>query len=217
MAQQIRQNYHEECEALVNKQINLELHASYVYIAMASYFNRDDQALTGFTQVCRKCSDIEHCHGVALMDYQTKRGGKVVLQDITKPSRMEWGTPLEAVTAVLEMEKTVCCTLQDLQAKAIEKKDFHLVDFIQKVFLRKKVNFIKEIGDLLTKIKRVGNGVGLHIVDCEIQQMVKRRELELVRMIQREVVGKGVECVEGKAVGEIVREVTDCLTAVKMF
>ena len=118
---------------------------------------------------------------------------------------------------MLEMEKTVCCTLQDLQAKAIEKKDFHLVDFIQKVFLRKKVNFIKEIGDLLTKIKRVGDGVGLHIVDCEIQQMVKRRELELVRMIQREVVGKGVECVEGQAVGEIVREVTDCLTAVKMF
>ena len=32
----IRQNYHEDCEALVNKQINMELHASYVYLSMVS-------------------------------------------------------------------------------------------------------------------------------------------------------------------------------------
>ena len=82
----------------------------------------------------------------ALMEYQTKRGGKVVLQDVTKPTRMEWGTPLEAVTAVLELEKTVSMeeearltvfqvtrTLQDLEAKATEKKDFHLVAFIQSI------------------------------------------------------------------------------------
>ena len=31
-----RQNYHESCEALVNKQINLELYASYVYMSMVS-------------------------------------------------------------------------------------------------------------------------------------------------------------------------------------
>ena len=29
-----RQNYHEECEAGINKQINLELYASYVYLSM---------------------------------------------------------------------------------------------------------------------------------------------------------------------------------------
>ncbi|GBM12106.1 hypothetical protein AVEN_131702-1 [Araneus ventricosus] len=32
---QIRQNYHEESEAGVNKQINMELYASYVYAAMS--------------------------------------------------------------------------------------------------------------------------------------------------------------------------------------
>ena len=32
----IRQNYHEDCEALVNKQINMELYASYVYLSMVS-------------------------------------------------------------------------------------------------------------------------------------------------------------------------------------
>ena len=37
MAQTLpRQNYHAECEAGVNKQINLELYASYVYQSMVS-------------------------------------------------------------------------------------------------------------------------------------------------------------------------------------
>merc|ERR1712037_836457 len=36
------------CEALINKQINMEFYASYVYLSMSSWFNRDDQALHGF-------------------------------------------------------------------------------------------------------------------------------------------------------------------------
>ena len=36
MASQVRQNYHSESEAGVNKQINLELYASYVYQSMVS-------------------------------------------------------------------------------------------------------------------------------------------------------------------------------------
>jgi hypothetical protein len=40
----VRMNYSEAVEALVNKQINMELYAGYVYLAMASFFGRDDQA-----------------------------------------------------------------------------------------------------------------------------------------------------------------------------
>lgn len=32
----VRMNYHDDCEALINKQINMELHASYVYMSMVS-------------------------------------------------------------------------------------------------------------------------------------------------------------------------------------
>merc|ERR1719153_84452 len=157
-------------------QINMELNASYVYTAMASYFNRVDQALPGFTCFFKQSSNAVRNHGGALMEYQAKRGGKVVLQDITKPNRMEWGTPLEAVTAVLELEKTVTRTLQDLEAKATEKKDFHLVAFMQRI-QGKKVNIIKEIGDFQTKIKRAGDGAGLYIVDKELQKAVVTQNL----------------------------------------
>lgn len=36
MASQVRQNYHEDSEAGVNKQINLELYAMYTYLSMVS-------------------------------------------------------------------------------------------------------------------------------------------------------------------------------------
>ena len=75
--------------------------------SQASYFNRDDQALHGFASFFNKSSNEERDHGINLMTYQAKRGGKVVFQDIAKPSSTEWGTPLEAMEAALELEKTV--------------------------------------------------------------------------------------------------------------
>ena len=45
MASRIRQNFKEESEALINKQINMEFYASYVYMSMYAYFDRDDQVV----------------------------------------------------------------------------------------------------------------------------------------------------------------------------
>ena len=73
----------------------------------ASYFSRDDQALHGFSKYFEKASGEEREHGMKLMEYQVKRGGKVVFQDIAKPTTMEWGTALDAMEAALELEKTV--------------------------------------------------------------------------------------------------------------
>merc|ERR1712034_169319 len=164
----IRQNYHEDCEALINKQINMEFYASYVYLSMASYFNRDDQALSGFASFFQKNSNEEREHGMKLMTYQAKRGGRVVFQDIAKPSSMEWGTPLEAMEAALELEKTVNQSLLDLHKASDNKGDAHLCDFLEAEYLGEQVEGIKELGDLITKIKRAGDGLGLHIMDKEI-------------------------------------------------
>merc|ERR1711872_211316 len=161
MSSQVRQNYHEDCEALINKQINMEFYASYVYLSMAAYFNRDDQALHGFAKFFQKSSDEEREHGMELMEYQAKRGGRVVFQDIAKPSSSEWGTPLQAMEAALELEKTVNRSLLDLH-KASDG-DAHLCDFLEGEFLGEQVDAIKEISGWVTKMKRAGPGIGFHL------------------------------------------------------
>ena len=46
--------------------------------------------------------------------------------------------------------------------------DAHLCDFLESQYLSEQVDAIKEIGDLVTKIKRAGDGLGLLIIDKEI-------------------------------------------------
>merc|ERR1712080_128983 len=104
-------------------------------------------------------SEEERKHGIKLMEYQTKRGGRVVFQDIAKPSSME---------AALGLEKTVNQSLLDLHKCADSKGDAHLCDFPEAEYLGEQVEGIKSIGDWIVKIKRAGDGLGLHLMDKEI-------------------------------------------------
>lgn len=164
----MKQNFHSETEALINKQINLELYASYTYLSLSAYFARDDIALHGFAKRFRAASHEEREHAEKLIDYQNTRGGRVVLKDITKPSADEWGTALEAVQASLELEKTVNQSLLDMHKAAGDKNDAQFTDFIEGEFLKEQVEAIKDIADLVTKMKRAGDGLGLHIIDKEM-------------------------------------------------
>jgi len=161
-------NFNEESEALINKQINMEFYASYVYLSMASFFKRDDQALLGFAKYFRENSEEERGHGMKLMDYQAERGGRVVFQDIAKPVSMEWGSPLEAMEATLQLEKTVNQSLLDLHKVAGEKGDAHLCDYLESEFLNEQVESIKKVSDMMTKLKRAGPGLGEVLIDKEL-------------------------------------------------
>merc|ERR1711868_138575 len=107
MASRIRINFHSDSEAMINKQINMELYASYVYMAMACYFDRDDVALKGFAKRFADNSTEEREHAQKLISYQNMRGGRVVFQDIQKPIAQEWNSALHAIESQLELEQTV--------------------------------------------------------------------------------------------------------------
>jgi len=164
-----RQNFHQESEAALNKQINMELYASYVYQSMAYYFDRDDVALKGFSKFFKSSSDEEREHAEKFMTYQNKRGGRVVLQAIQKPDRDEWGTGLEAMEAALALEKSVNQSLLDMHKLADGHGDAQMCDFIESNYLEEQVDAIKEISDHITNIKRVGSGLGEWHYDQKLQ------------------------------------------------
>merc|ERR1712121_91555 len=164
----VKQNFHSDSEALINKQINMELYASYVYLSMAAYFARDDIALMGFSKRFCEASKEEREHADILIDYQTMRGGRVVFREIAKPNNDEWGCALEAVEASLELERTVNESLLNMHKMADSHGDAQMTDFIEGTFLKEQVEAIKEIGNLVTKMKRAGDGLGLHLIDQEL-------------------------------------------------
>jgi ferritin heavy chain len=164
----IRQNYHTECEAGINKQINLELYASYVYQSMAWYFDRDDVALPGFHKFFLESSKEEREHAEQFMKFQNARGGRIVLQNIEKPERDEWGSGLEAMQMALTLEKNVNQVLLDLHKLATTHDDNHMTDFLEGNFLEEQVVSIKQLGGFVTQLKRLGPGLGEHMFDKEL-------------------------------------------------
>ena len=164
----IRQNYHEQSELAINKQINMELYASYVYLSMANYFDRDDVALHGFSKFFKHNSDEEREHAEKLMKYQNKRGGRVVLADIPKPEKNEWGSGLDALQASLVLERNVNQALLELHAVGSSHNDAHLCDFIEAEYLEEQVESINHLGKMITKLQRAGPGLGEFMFDKEL-------------------------------------------------
>jgi len=163
----IRINYHEDNEGLVNRQINLELYASYVYMALAHHFDRSDVALKGHHKFFKKMADEENEHAQKFMAYQNKRGGTIVLLDVQKPAQQSWGSALEAHEAALQLEKDIYNALLELHAYASKHNDPHLTNYLEEEFLDEQVKSIKEYGEHITNLKRVGPGLGEYIFDKE--------------------------------------------------
>uniref|UniRef100_A0A669BXK9 Ferritin n=2 Tax=Oreochromis TaxID=8139 RepID=A0A669BXK9_ORENI len=155
MESQVRQNYHRDCEAAINQMVNMELFASYTYTSMAFYFDRDDVALPGFSHFFKENSHEEREHADKLLSFQNKRGGRILLQDIKKPERNEWGSGLEAMQCALQLEKKVNQALLDLHKLASQHDDPHLCDFLESHYLDEQVKSIKKLGDHITNLTRM--------------------------------------------------------------
>jgi ferritin heavy chain len=167
---QIRQNFQQETENAINAQINMELTASYVYQSMSFYFDRDDVALPGLRHFMKHNSDEEREHAEKFMRYLNKRGGRVLLLDVAKPSQDEWGNGLQALEAALALEIKVNESLLAMHVLASSKADAHLTDFLEAEFLDEQVESIKKLGDMITQLKRAGpTGLGEYLFDKDLK------------------------------------------------
>lgn len=159
MVSTVLQNFHQESEKALCKQINLELHASYVYRLLAYQFERGDIALNGFAKFFRENSLEESGHADKLLKYLNDRGGNLQADPIQVPSRFDFTTGLEAMQAALQLERDVNDNLLKLHAVADKHEDPHLTDFISE-FLDEQVKSIKLINNHIANLRRVGSGLG---------------------------------------------------------
>ncbi|KAM3922459.1 ferritin light chain, oocyte isoform-like [Leptodactylus fuscus] len=168
MSSQIRQNYHKDSEAGVNRTINLVLQASYVYQSVGFYFDRDDVALAKFSKFFLEQSEEKREQAEKLLKLQNKRGGRIVLQDIKKPEADEWGNGTGAMEYALKLEKNVNQALLDLHKIAMDHNDPHMCDFLEREYLEEEVKLIKKLGDHISNLKRVKAaevGMGEYLFD----------------------------------------------------
>lgn len=102
------------------------------------------------------------------MKFQNQRGGKIVLSDLKRPEKDEWGTGMDAMYSALALERKVNDALLKLHAVADKANDYQMSDFIEGNFLHEQVEAIKELTGHITNLKRVGvTGHGEYHFDHE--------------------------------------------------
>lgn len=151
---QVRHSYHPDCEAAVNHQINLELHAAYVYTSIAFYFQTHDLAWRHYTQYFRTRSLKKKEQADRLMWLQDQRGGRVLLESTHAPQQHQWESSLMAMESAMLLAKRVNQGLLNLHNLAFRNKDAHLCEFLECHCLEQQVQFITELGDHISQLRQ---------------------------------------------------------------
>lgn len=165
----IRQNFHVDCEAAINKQINNELASSYYYLAVAFHFDRDDVALANFHKYFCNMSEKKKANADKLVKYMNERGGRVNFFDIPMPAN-NFREPVDVMQDSLERERLVNDSLISMTHLAEKHKDEQLCDFLEDHFLNPEVELLKELGGYVANLKRVGGGLGVYMFDHELKE-----------------------------------------------
>ncbi|XP_078286537.1 ferritin heavy chain-like isoform X2 [Rhinoraja longicauda] len=163
-----RQNYPKECVEAINRQINMEFRAFYVYLSMSYYFDRRDVSLKNFAKFYLEQSVEEREHAEKLMMFQNKRGSRIILHDIKKPYHDEWGSGLEAMEQALQLEIEVNQCILNLHKLGSEQNDVSLCEFLESNYLSDQLEAIRKLGEHITNLKRLGapeNGMGEYLFD----------------------------------------------------
>lgn len=106
-------------------------------------------------------------HAQQFMEYQAQRGGTLELLPIQKPTIGKIELPITAMERALEQEHELYTHLQEMNRLAEEAGDAHLSDFLVD-FLKHQLEDISHKTEMATVLRRVGDGVGLHMYDQEI-------------------------------------------------
>ena len=108
----------EKMQSMINDQINYELFSSYLYYAMAAYFEESD--LPGFANWMQIQTREELIHVDKFFNYVNERDGRVTLKAIEAPET-SWESPLAAFQEALEHERSVSARINELAKQALSK------------------------------------------------------------------------------------------------
>jgi len=149
----------------INKQINAELYSSYLYLAMAAYFEANNWL--GFAKWLKIQAQEENSHAMKFYEYVFERGGRVTLEEIAAPVS-NWKSPLDAFEEVYAHELKVTGLINDLLKLAKQENDSATVSML-KWFIDEQVEEEAVALLIVDTLKLVKDSVqGLFMMDAQL-------------------------------------------------
>lgn len=149
----------------LNAQLQRELYASHLYLAMAAC--ADAANLPGFAHWMRAQSNEERGHALRFYDFINDRDGRVVLKAIEQPP-MQFDSPLTMFQEALNHERRVSGFIHELYELAVEEKDYPSQTFLQ-WFINEQVEEEKSATQIVETLKMIAdNQAALLMLDREL-------------------------------------------------
>jgi ferritin len=137
----------------INRQVNSELSASYSYLAMSAWCER--QKFTGAARWLRLQSREEYMHAMKLFDFILARDANVDLKPIEQP-RQTFASLADVFERALQQEQEVSRQIDALYETAFKEKAFAAVAELQ-WFLTEQVEEEKTGREIVAKFKMIGD------------------------------------------------------------
>lgn len=159
----------EKLTKAINAQINAELWSAYLYLSMSMHFaNKGYSGIANWFAIQFK---EEQDHATIFMNYLNARDAKVILEPIAGVEHT-WESPLAAFAATLAHEQKVTALINDLQALAVEEKDYATQNNLQ-WFISEQIEEEETARGYIDALEKIGdNGYGLYMFDKELAARV---------------------------------------------
>ncbi|NRB52357.1 MAG: ferritin [Saprospiraceae bacterium] len=155
-------------EAALNKQLELEGYASFLYLSMASWCERE--GLEGCAKFMYRQSMEENEHMMRIFNYINETDGHALAPAINQPPHT-----FESVKVLFDQvyahEQKVTASINNLVALSYEEKDHATLNFLQ-WYVEEQREEEALMRTILDRIKLIGDGPqSLYYIDLELEKI----------------------------------------------
>ena len=163
-------NYTQECDNLINNQINMYLYASYAYLVMSTYFSQNEISMLGLSNLFKELSTNTKNLSILLINHQQKNNKSIKFSNIDVINTSSW-SPQSALKNTIDFEVLVNTSLQKLYNSSNKINNYTLSHFIQTNLINTQFELIRQLNILSTQLKLCSQRTGLYIFD---QNLLKK-------------------------------------------
>ena len=149
-------------EAALNKQLQMELSSSYIYLAMSAHLAAHH--LPGMAHWMVVQHKEEHDHAAKFVEYMVDQGARVELEAIEQPP-MDYKSALDVFEKAYAHEQKVSAAIHQIFVQARKEDDYATEGFLS-WFVKEQVEEEKNALTIVERLKIVGDSLpGLLMLD----------------------------------------------------
>ncbi len=158
----------EKIEKAINEQILKEEYSSRLYLAMASWCQKN--GFPGAAAFLYTHSDEERMHQLKFVHYLNDRSGYSVLQPVEQPP-FKYENLLSMFQEILKHEQYITASINNIYEICLNEKDYVTANFLQ-WYITEQLEEETLVGGILDQMMLAGNEKsGLYLIDKELGGM----------------------------------------------